>query len=249
METVQHGVIRKVEDYGRDYPVGACPSAVKLLNPYDKYFCGKDFNVQEKKEFGDICQYSYYQIVRCYKKINQGVSAAEFRARCYDCPYASTRNRNKCDSGSNRYPYFIDGLLLENGYDPDVGTDDAKHYLYFITDGEYVKIGHANNVSNRLRAIQTANARKISVFAMIPLKSKREALWLEERLHYEYRFFRKEGEWFDILHYLDQEVFSKCYPPVEALIYQNDKLHVSIAEQEVQDAQNENHQAGVAAGD
>lgn len=69
-------------------------------------------------------------------------------------------------------------------------------FVYFITDGEYVKIGVATNVEKRLKGLQTANARKLSVLYSYP------SAWPyveESKWHEQYKDRHVRNEWFDIL--------------------------------------------------
>jgi hypothetical protein len=65
--------------------------------------------------------------------------------------------------------------------------------IYFITDGEYVKIGFTdqNDITNRLNALQIGNARKLRLLGCI--EGGRET---ESVLHNVFQGFRVRGEWF-----------------------------------------------------
>lgn len=68
--------------------------------------------------------------------------------------------------------------------------------IYFVTDGEYVKIGFSDDndgVSQRVSALQTGNARRLSLIATIPGGIEEESI-----LHSVFRDLRVRGEWFDL---------------------------------------------------
>ncbi len=72
--------------------------------------------------------------------------------------------------------------------------------IYFLFDGQYVKIGKADNLTERLISLTTNNPRDIKILATITVGKNN--IFKEERLAHE--FFEKykiKGEWFseDIL--------------------------------------------------
>jgi hypothetical protein len=69
--------------------------------------------------------------------------------------------------------------------------------VYFITDGEYTKIGKAKCAYTRLKALQTANARVLSLLYSFP-----GGLPLEKKLHNYFKEYQSEAnnEWFKIPH-------------------------------------------------
>lgn len=74
-------------------------------------------------------------------------------------------------------------------------------YVYFIKANDCVKIGHADNVNERLKGIQTGNPFKCEVIRKIRCTDKQMAIMLEDYLHdkyYEYRT-EAENEWFQII--------------------------------------------------
>ena len=73
---------------------------------------------------------------------------------------------------------------------------ENKSYVYFITDGEYVKIGVSNNVLKRIASLQTANAR---VLRLLDYKSSSDPYQLEDELHHKYRKYLVHYEWYNIL--------------------------------------------------
>lgn len=76
--------------------------------------------------------------------------------------------------------------------------DNIGLCVYFISDGEYTKIGIAESLQKRLKGLQTANARKLYPLYVVKVNRPAEAHALEIKLH---KFFRDKntiGEWFDI---------------------------------------------------
>lgn len=71
-------------------------------------------------------------------------------------------------------------------------------FIYFISDGEFVKIGKANNPQMRIKQIQTGNARELYIMGLIACESSYQANMLEGALHKYFNKYRKCGEWFDI---------------------------------------------------
>lgn len=71
----------------------------------------------------------------------------------------------------------------------------SKPCVYFITDGEYVKIGVSRCLENRFNTLQSANPRELSVMAVIYPKNIFE---IESYYHLKYKGKRLHGEWFDI---------------------------------------------------
>lgn len=78
---------------------------------------------------------------------------------------------------------------------------DKKDYIYFITDGIYVKIGKTTNVGKRLGAIRTCNYRDIDLLFSIKCK---DAYTAEHKIHNYYKEYNIKGEWFDILNKIDE---------------------------------------------
>jgi len=87
----------------------------------------------------------------------------------------------------------------------DGGFDDGQTCpasVYFVSDGEYVKIGRTGglreNVMRRIKQFATGNPRPMS--ALIILETNYGAArWLENALHEMFRDRRVKNEWFDIL--------------------------------------------------
>ena len=68
---------------------------------------------------------------------------------------------------------------------------NAKIWIYVITDGTYCKIGKSLNVQSRLRELQTASARPLSLVFAGESRS-----FVEQKIHTKFRGKRQNGEWF-----------------------------------------------------
>lgn len=60
---------------------------------------------------------------------------------------------------------------------------------YFISDGEWIKIGRSRNVLNRLKDLQSVTPRKLVLLRVIEGD-------YERRFHTMYAKYRVQGEWF-----------------------------------------------------
>jgi len=71
-------------------------------------------------------------------------------------------------------------------------------YVYFIRAGKKgpIKVGITNEVEKRLETLQTANAYKLEILALIGCRSRSEALNIEKKVHKFYRRQNIRGEWF-----------------------------------------------------
>ena len=71
-------------------------------------------------------------------------------------------------------------------------------YVYFIRteDSSVVKIGIADDPSKRLAELQTASPHSLVLAAIVPLKTRLEAVWYEHTLHVRFTSLHIRGEWF-----------------------------------------------------
>jgi T5orf172 domain. len=74
--------------------------------------------------------------------------------------------------------------------------------IYFITDGEYIKIGYTRTYPIiRLKELQTGNPKPLKLLATME-----GGLSLEKELHNTFRPYKAQGEWFrssgEILEYI-----------------------------------------------
>lgn len=64
--------------------------------------------------------------------------------------------------------------------------------VYFITDGEFIKIGKSENPIERMRTMQTGNARELKMLAIYQCYDEE----LEGYIHKRFSHDRVRGEWF-----------------------------------------------------
>lgn len=73
---------------------------------------------------------------------------------------------------------------------------DPRGYVYFVSDGQYVKIGSTSDLKARIASLQTANARPLTLLKYLECKDRFET---ERQFHDVFYNRRVNGEWFDIL--------------------------------------------------
>ena len=188
-------------------PSGAKPNCnphICTINPYDKAKRQKGLNYKEYSDFSGICALSNEQIIQCYSWLDKDMIKEEFVLRCFECPYAKNVSRFTELHNTNKYPYYIESLI-------ELEWDNPKSFVYFISDGEYVKIGVGVNPEKRMSELQTGNARELQLICKIPVKTEKDAFALENRLHQEYSAFSKNGEWFNILDHIVVKEFSQLF--------------------------------------
>jgi len=88
-------------------------------------------------------------------------------------------------------------------------------YVYFISNQRksVVKIGIANNPTQRLKTFQTANHEKLIILKVIKRNNRTKAFQLESALHRKFKKFHIQGEWFKLTHTI--ETFIENYQPDE----------------------------------
>ena len=199
-------------------PEGANPThrldEFMYICPKDKNSRHKGLSFTELSEFSDICTLYDDQILTCYSNIDEFWTRADFQYACRNCPHAYNNaldlsymplsqlfDRELVEKHSFRNPYYI----IED--DRTCAYFPGCHTVYFISDGEYVKIGVSNDVDKRLADLQTSNARPLKVVCLICCNSQKDAYSLERYLHFVYSRFKIQYEWFDILHYINLNNF------------------------------------------
>ena len=83
------------------------------------------------------------------------------------------------------------GPTCERKFDPA--------YLYFVTDGSYVKIGVATDVSKRMASLQTGNPKKLLLLMKFRFSYSCSAYSAETYFHNQFHLNHFNGEWFRIL--------------------------------------------------
>lgn len=72
-------------------------------------------------------------------------------------------------------------------------------YIYFVLDGEFVKIGHSTKVMERVRGLATANPRDLALLGSIP-----GSLQEERALHKRFAQYHEKLEWFRYCEEIDK---------------------------------------------
>ena len=79
--------------------------------------------------------------------------------------------------------------------------NDDKHCVYFISfgtkDNVPVKIGYSKNVLKRLQTLQTSCPFKLKLIMALPFETEEQAKKAEHFLHYKFKGWSMQGEWFD----------------------------------------------------
>ena len=118
--------------------------------------------------------------------------------------------RLKAAVPESEIPCWLKPANLHSKIEKDLCSNKYNHHLnwvYFVTDGEFVKVGRATDLEARLSGLQVGNARKLDYLFAIKLKSSEACKRVEEWMHEEYAAHHIRGEWFDILRYIDVEKF------------------------------------------
>jgi len=81
--------------------------------------------------------------------------------------------------------------------------EDGFGFVYFISDGTYVKIGMTNDIVMRFSQIQSSNPRKLTLLKFIPTEHPKGD---ERHFHKSFDKYKVRGEWFilssEILSYI-----------------------------------------------
>lgn len=107
----------------------------------------------------------------------------------------------------------FDKFCCEHGIYAEYATEQSgKDYkVYFVTDGDCIKIGMAHHVMNRLRALRTTTYRDLKVLFVIHCEGKHDALNAEKFLHNLFKEQRVAREWFDIKTILKREMWEEQF--------------------------------------
>ena len=126
-----------------------------------------------------------------------GMSEPFFKAHCTVKPIEFTDNRE-------------DDRYLTARLEEWLGEE----LVYFISCGDFVKIGVSVDPNKRLQNLQTANPFKLKLLA-----TTRGGYFLESHLHTQFEFLHHRNEWFrlegELKTYVDD--ISDCGKPVEIL--------------------------------
>lgn len=83
--------------------------------------------------------------------------------------------------------------------------EEMDYCIYFVSDGEFIKIGSAASLPNRIKQLQTGNPRKLKAVFVINVEKQSKLIRLEKELHEKFKEYRVNGEWFK----LDEEYIEK----------------------------------------
>ena len=186
-------------------PIGASPHAGFPLPSIDvgyKYERGKHLSFEEQSEFRIVCKWGADQIVDCYGETmvsGQYHNVFDFIALCRGCPYANKYIDYKDLVCSREVSSIFSGSFVLKRLGEWIDYESPKAFIYFVSDGTFVKIGKANDILSRFNTLQTSNANELSVLSIIPCKNAASASMGEKELHRIYRDYRIRGEWFDVL--------------------------------------------------
>ena len=165
--------------------------------------------------FEDICEYGIEGICLCYclsrgrsDYADLSMSEEAVRSLCRRCDHYRSRGFDDWDYCSIYHP-----KVITEKYKHYVASRDAEAYVYFVSDGHYVKIGKAQDPIKRLGQIQTGNPNQCELLYLIPLKASAMASEVESYLHEKYKQHRMCGEWFNLLEKLHHEKWEKMFPP------------------------------------
>ncbi len=126
----------------------------------------------------------------------------EIRRKITKLQNKKDRLQNKIYSLESQISYLE--LELSEGSMPDYYGPG----VYVIESHGLYKIGHANDVYNRLAALQTGNPRPLRILGYVRCWDGKEAYELEKKLHANFNSKRGIGEWFE-LNSLDLECLVK----------------------------------------
>jgi len=74
-------------------------------------------------------------------------------------------------------------------------NDNSTCFVYFVSDGDAIKIGKANNPRSRLGGLQTSHYKPLRILGLMPGDET-----LERHLHGKFRKHHIRGEWFRDCH-------------------------------------------------
>ena len=178
---------------------------VRFFNFSDKRQSGKSLNFQEKSDLSGICQHGAEQIVECYGAYVGWISSATVVECCQECE-CFLGTKKSMNTKLISAPWFI---LCRPGV---CDRNQPKSFVYFISDGEYTKIGLADNVEKRLMELQVGNARSLKITCKIPVDSRENARNLEIYLHNIYADYVMNGEWYNLKSVINEPLFTKTFP-------------------------------------
>lgn len=201
------------EDANPMYPI----EELITFNPKDKIDRKVGLSAKEGSAFGGICEYGAGTLIKCIGGelgVDEYISPMQAVLYCKHCKHCvadrhKARYYDPWKLGQSIFSGWAVLDYLSDIYDPD----DPHSYVYFISDGEYIKIGKADNPVARLSELQVGNPRELKILYLVPAHTQRDATKIEGKLHLTYRDYRIGGEWFDINGKLLHEEFEECFSP------------------------------------
>ena len=78
--------------------------------------------------------------------------------------------------------------------------DNTASYVYFVgnVEANILKIGKSNNVTDRVRKLQTGSVQELTVFRTVECATEEIAFALEKKLHNKFKTLHIRGEWFEL---------------------------------------------------
>jgi hypothetical protein len=101
------------------------------------------------------------------------------------------RMRQRAESAHLRQLAESHRVILKHERRPPRRDAAGWCYVYFVSDGEHIKIGRAVNVLNRLRAMQSGSAKPLTVLATLLTGDS-----IESELHRRFKAAHVKGEWY-----------------------------------------------------
>ena len=178
-----------------------CGRVLPTIYPGDKHERGVRLNFAEESNFSGICSLGANQLIECYgyHASSVGFNRFDFISLCEKCRYA-TKETEICYERYNPKPYsYFDPMYLADRFNDYLEEEHPKAFVYFVSDGQFVKIGKANNVQSRLNSLQCGNVKELKLLAIIPCKNEKSATSVEGALHTLYSQYKIFREWYDIL--------------------------------------------------
>ena len=114
-----------------------------------------------------------------------------FVRKGYFTPYMKKRAR---ELATFVCPEKLEEPKWERKTDPKIG----EHYLYAISDGEFIKVGYSKKPKSRVKQLQTARPKPLKlVWQTLCAYSDIDAKKQERKLHRRLQKHKVRGEWFE----------------------------------------------------
>ena len=187
-------------DYGRKCARVAAEVIEQLFIPYHVkngwYDILSSYNVDEYKKCFEIKDFTGKKI----EKVGTGIPAA-IKGKFAGCADTLT-------------PDLLEKILLNNNVPPV--KNEIEYFIYFVSDGQYIKVGYAENVEKRIKDISRYNHNDLSLLFTIPVGYSNRALGdtvlvAESIIHEIFVDYHVNGEWYDILNVIDIPAFQRHY--------------------------------------